>query len=197
MRRLVLVCHAATAATYASAFPGDEPLDARASAAAARLSGTLPRCSEVLSSPALRCRETARAAGLVERVEPEIAECDFGSWSGQTLAAVQAREPDAVSSWMQNPQVAPHGGETLAAFTARVGRWLDDQAVRDGLAVVITHAGVVRASIVQALAAPLESFWRIDAAPLAATELHARDGRWIVTRVNCALSERGPACVGS
>lgn len=94
---------------------------------------------------------------------------------------------------MTDPHASPHGGETLAAFAVRVARWLDGQAARDDSAVVITHAGVVRAALVHALGAPLRSFWRVDAAPLAVTELHSRDGGWIVTRANCPLPEKGPA----
>ena len=50
----------------------------------------------------------------------------------------------------------------------------------------ITHGEVVKAAVVHALGAPLLAFWRIDAAPLAITELHAHGGRWTVVRLNCA-----------
>ena len=188
VRRLLLVCHAATVATRTFAFPGDEPLDDRGKTAARRLAGVLPRQCDVLSSPAIRCRETAHAAGLAEHVEPAIAECDYGTWSGRTLADLQTQEPEAVSLWLTDPLASPHGGETLAAFNARVARWLDGQATASGTAAVITHAGVVKAALVHALGSPLTAFWQIDAAPLAVTELHARDGRWLVSRVNCPLA---------
>jgi broad specificity phosphatase PhoE len=185
VRRLLLVRHAATAATRASAFPVDEPLDERGLAAAARLGAALPPRREALCSPALRCRQTAQAAGLgAPAVEPALAECDFGAWAGRSLADVHEAEPDAAAAWMLDPQARPHGGESLAAFAARVGTWLDGQARLDGCAVAITHGGVVKAALVHALGAPLHAFWQIDAAPLAITELHAHEGRWTVTRVN-------------
>jgi hypothetical protein len=40
--------------------------------------------------------------------------------------------------------------------------------------------------VVHALSAPPLAFWRIDATPLAITELHAHGGRWTVVRLNCA-----------
>jgi broad specificity phosphatase PhoE len=89
---------------------------------------------------------------------------------------------------MTDPEAAPHGGESVASFAARVGRWLDGQAQLGGRAVAVTHGGVVKAAVVHALGAPLAGFWRIDATPLAITELHAHDGRWTVTRVNCVSS---------
>ncbi len=177
--------HAATDATRAAAFPADEPVGELALVAARRLRDALPARCEAISSPALRCRQTAAAAGFEQpRVEPAIAECDFGSWAGRRLADVHASEPDAARAWMTDPAARPHGGESLTAFVARVAAWLDRQAELDGCAVAIAHGGVVKAALVHALAAPVAAFWRVDVAPLSITELHAHDGRWTVTRVN-------------
>ncbi len=188
MRRLLLVRHAPTSATRAAAFPLDEPLDERGLASAAALAGALPRRCDVMSSPALRCRQTVEAAGLTAAAEPRLAECDFGSWAGATLADVHASDPQGAGTWMTDPDAAPHGGEPLRAFVARVAGWLDDQAAGAGAAAAVTHGGVVKAALVHALGAPLEAFWRIDAAPLSVTELRAHDGRWTVARVNCRVS---------
>lgn len=204
MKRLLLVRHAATSATRAAAFPADEPIADGAAALAAGLAGLARgggiasgasggdpaarrRADEVLASPALRCAQTAAAAGFAPAIEPRIAECDFGAWAGRTLADVNGSDPAAVGAWMGDPEAAPHGGESLAAFCARVGGWLDEQALRDGKTLAITHGGVVKACVVRALGAPLEAFWRVDVAPLSVTELHAHDGRWTVTAVNRPL----------
>jgi len=193
VRTLLLVRHAPTAATRASAFPGDEDLDARGREAAAGLAGRLPRSREVLTSPARRCRQTAEAAGLAAVVDDAIRDCDFGSWTGRTLAAVDAADPAAVREWMLDPEAAPHGGESLSQFAARIAAWLDDQGGREGRLVAITHAEVIKAAVVHALGAPILAFWRLDAAPLAVTELHAHAGRWTLARLNCAeVSRRAP-----
>lgn len=182
MRRLLLVRHASTAAVRAAAFGADEELDAAGVEGAARLAGRLPR-GEVLISPARRAAETA--AGLdVARVEPALAECDFGAWAGRPLAEVAHADPEAVHAWMTDPDAAPHGGESLTALLARVRTWMEDEATQDGTGIAITHGGVVKAAVVIALDAPPSAFWRIDVSPLAITELHAHDGRWTVTRVN-------------
>jgi broad specificity phosphatase PhoE len=181
LRRLLLVRHGATSATRAAAFPLDEPLDDAGRRAAAALAAALPRRCDVLCSPALRCRQTAAAAGLEARLDGALAECDFGRWAGLGLADVDA---DAAGTWMTDPQAAPHGGESLSAFAARVGAWLDAQADVDGATTAITHAGVVKAVVLHALGAPLRAFWCVDAAPLSVTELHAHDGRWTLTRLN-------------
>ena len=181
MRRLLLVRHAPTRATRATAFPADEPLDESARAAAAGLAAALPQRCEVLSSPAVRCRQTAEAAGLHARADAVLAECDFGRWAGRRLAEV---ERDSARAWMLDPDAAPHGGESLTTFAARVAAWLDVQARLEGAAAAITHGGVIKAAVVHALGAPLQAFWQIDAAPLSVTELHAHDERWTVTRLN-------------
>lgn len=187
MRRLLLIRHATTQAVRRAAFPVDEPLDGAGRTAAAALAGRLGR-GEAICSPALRARETAAAAGLDAAVEPALCECDFGAWGGRSLADVHAAEPDAVRGWMSDPEACPHGGESLAALLARVAGWMEAQATTDGRTIAVTHGGVVRAAVVHALAAPATSAWRIDVAPLSVTELHARDGRWTVTRVNAAVA---------
>jgi broad specificity phosphatase PhoE len=188
VRRLLLVRHAPTAASHTAAFPLDEPLDGEASSATSGLAEAIPARDEVLSSPALRCRQTAAAAGLTPTLDARLAECDFGRWAGSTLAQVHAGDPQGARAWMLDPDAAPHGGETLSAFTERVAGWLDDQRERSGSATVITHGGVIKAAVLHALGAPREAFWRIETAPLSFTEMHAHDGVWTVTRLNCRAS---------
>jgi broad specificity phosphatase PhoE len=170
-----------------AAFPIDEPLDEAGRAAATALAGRLGR-GQALTSPALRARDTAVAAGLDAQLEPLIEECDFGSWAGRTLAEVHDADPVGAGAWMLDPDSCPHGGESLSALLARVGGWMDAQAALDGRAIAVTHGGVVKAALVHALGAPPAAFWRIDVTPLAVTELHARDGRWTVARVNAVAA---------
>jgi broad specificity phosphatase PhoE len=183
VRRLLLVRHAPTAATRANAFPADEPLDELGMAAAAEL--VVPADAEVVCSPSERCRATAEAAGLrVDAVDPAIAECDFGAWSGRTLDELVAERPRETRRWMTDPESAPHGGESLRGFCARIASWLDAQSTRNGLCIAITHGGVVKAAVAHALDAPVEAIWRFDCAPLSRTTLYAHDGRWTVRSVN-------------
>jgi broad specificity phosphatase PhoE len=184
VRRLLLVRHAPTQATRELAFPLDEPLDERGCEAAARLAERLPSGCEAFCAPALRCRQTASAAGLDALADAALAECDFGDWAGRSLADVDAADPEAARAWMTDPDATPHGGESLTCFASRVSSWLDGQARQTGSAVAVTHGGVVKGALVHALSAPIATFWRVDVAPLAVTELHAHDGRWTITRVN-------------
>jgi broad specificity phosphatase PhoE len=185
MRRLLLVRHASTAATRSAAFPADEEIDERGARDAAGLAKAVPTGCEVVSSPARRCLQTAEAADLQATIEPRLAECDFGAWAGRSLEQIHSERADDAVRWITDPDAAPHGGESLRGFAGRVSGWLDEQREGDGYLVAITHGGVIKAAVVQALGAPLESFWRVDASPLAITELHAHGDRWTLTRVNC------------
>ncbi|WP_354700352.1 Putative phosphoserine phosphatase 2 [Paraconexibacter sp. AEG42_29] len=192
MRRLLLVRHAATPATRTLTFPADEALDARGLTDAAALARALPADpGEVLCSPAGRCRQTVTAAGLATPVvDARLAEGDFGTWAGRTLEEIHADDLAAATAWMTDPDAAPHGGESLTTFSARVGEWLDEQGQLDGRAVAVTHGGVIKAAIVRALGAPVMSFWRVDVAPLSITTLHAHQGRWTVVRTNALTATK-------
>jgi broad specificity phosphatase PhoE len=178
VKRLLLVRHASTSATRSAAFPRDEALDDLGRRAAAALRDLVPDADELACSPALRCRQTAEAAGLRPRLDERLSECDFGRWAGASLAEL---DPADTEAWLSDPDAAPHGGETLRGFAARVATWLEEQS--SGSTTVITHAGVIRAAVVHALAAPLTAFWRIDVAPLSITELRGYDGTWTLARL--------------
>jgi broad specificity phosphatase PhoE len=184
--QLLLVRHASTPATRRGAFPGDEPLDDPGRAEAARLHGRLPAGARALTSPARRCVETAQSAGLRAGIEPRLSECDFGSWSGRTLAEIHAEDPEAAVRWMTDPDARPGDGESLRALSERVAGWLAE--LSDGITAAVTHGGVVRAAVAHGLGAPLQACWRIQVAPLSLTELHGHDGGWTVARVNCGAS---------
>lgn len=187
----MLLRHATTEAVRRAAFPTDEGLDAAGEASARALAGALGR-GEALCGPSERSRATARLAGLDARVDVALDECDFGSWRGRTLAEVHSESPDHVAAWMTDPASCPHGGESLDAFSARVGAWLDGQAGQDGRAIAVTHGGVIKAAVVHALGAPLDAFWRVDVTPLRTTVLHSHEGRWTVARVNAPVVVRDP-----
>jgi broad specificity phosphatase PhoE len=182
--RLLLVRHAPTAATRSGAFGLDEPIDSEARPDAADLARHLPVTGAILTSPALRCRQTATAVGLDPELEPALAECDFGSWEGRMFREIAGREPRLVAGWLADPDAAPHGGESLATFACRVAAWLDTIAGAAEPVVAFTHAGVVKVAVLRALAAPLHAFWRIAAAPLSITELRCDDNAWTLVRSN-------------
>jgi broad specificity phosphatase PhoE len=172
--RMTLICHGATAATRLAAFPLDEPLEARAVERAAMLRDAVPHAARVLTSPALRARQTAEALGLHAEIEAALRECDYGRWAGCKLKDLQAAEPGAIALWLSDVSAAPHGGEAFSGLFQRVSAWLEEAMAGDGNIIAITHSSVIRAAIIHLLAAPLASFWRVDVEPLSMVELSGR-----------------------
>jgi broad specificity phosphatase PhoE len=181
--RLILVASGATAATRVAAFPHDEPLEDQAIRRAAALRRRFSSGERALCGPALRARQTADALGLVAEVDNDLDDCDFGRWKGLRLADLAAAEPDAVAAWLSDPEADVHGGESVATLIRRVSAWLDCQSADDGRIIAVTHASVMRAAVLHALAAPAQSFWRIDIAPLARVEMTTQQGHWTLRSI--------------
>jgi broad specificity phosphatase PhoE len=181
--RLRLLCHAPTSTVRNAEFPADEPLEDRARQKLAGLDHNLHHADRCFVSPSLRARQTAEAMKLDATVEPLLRECDYGRWTGRSLADLQAEEPQSLAEWLQSPDAAPHGGESVQELLARVAQWLDAQNGALGVTVVITHSSVIRAAIVHAIEATPRSFWRIDVAPLSVTRLSGDRGRWNLSSI--------------
>ncbi|MCQ0022531.1 histidine phosphatase family protein, partial [Streptomyces somaliensis DSM 40738] len=194
----VLLRHGETALTPEKRFSGSGGTDpelspagrrqAEAAAAAFAARGTV---QEVVSSPLLRCRQTALAVagrlGLDVRIEDGLRETDFGAWEGLTFAEVRERYPDDLDAWLASPRAAPPGGESFAAVSRRVA------AVRDRLTerhagrtvLLVTHVTPIKTLVRLALGAPPEALFRMElsAASVSAVAYY-RDGNASVRLLN-------------
>lgn len=187
-RTLLLIRHGTTSAVRRASFPLDEPLDPRARSVAAGVARSLGQIDAAYASPARATVETTHALGASAQVEPALADCDFGRWSGRTLADLQDTEPDALADWLTDPAATPHGGESLTSLGQRVARWLDEQAhLPPGRVVAVTHAAPIKATAAFVLELSHEATARLDIAPLSVTEVSVRAGRWRLVRWNCRL----------
>lgn len=182
-----MVVHAPTSATAAAVFPSDESLDARGRAWAEGGRGSL-RGERVVCAPEPACQETCALLGLRPEVDDGLRGWDLGSWAGRTLDEVAAEQPDDVGSWLTDPAAAPHGGEPLTALVARTRRWLE--RAQPGHTLAVCGPAVVRAAVVAVLDAPDTALWRVDIAPLTATDLRGGPGRWTVRATGVPLPSR-------
>jgi len=129
-------------------------------------------------APEKRARQTAEAIGLVASIDSALRDCDYGQWSGRSLADLGEPESDALATWMTDPQAAPHGGESLAGTIRRVADWLELHANDRMRLLAISHPAVIRAAIVHVLGAPAASFWHIDVPPLGLVRMCYDGRRW-------------------
>lgn len=140
---LILLRHPRTDATGICYGRIDIPLAESAEDEVARAVLTTPAAPRILSSPAARCMVLARAIAenLALSVEEDarLAELNFGSWEGRPWHDIPRDQSD---HWAEDPvRRAPPGGETFAELQDRVAAALRDT----GPAIVITHAGPIRA----------------------------------------------------
>jgi ribonuclease H / adenosylcobalamin/alpha-ribazole phosphatase len=158
--RLVLVRHGETALTAQRRYSGrgDVPLTerglAQAQAAAARVSALGTPITAVVTSPLQRCVRTAeQLTGVPLVTDPDLIECDFGSWEGLTFAEVRERWPDEVTAWLASPALAPPGGESFVAVAERVRAALARlrSAYPSGLVVVVSHVAPLKLILRDAL----------------------------------------------
>ena len=104
----------------------------------------------LVSSPLSRCRALAELIGSALHLQPaydrRLQEMDFGTWEGRDWNDIPRTELDAWAADFLHAQ--PHGGESVHAFVARVHEVLAELR-KDGVSrLVVTHAGVIKASTV-------------------------------------------------
>ncbi|MET7670862.1 histidine phosphatase family protein [Micromonospora luteifusca] len=183
---LRLVAHGHTTALRRARFGGAEDgLDEgglRAALAQARTEsgrrGHLRVDDACLSGPEAAATQTADAFGLLPTIEAALADCDYGDWTGRSFEEIAVEQPQALHEWMSIPDLAPHGGESVATVRDRVGRWLDGQRTRGQRIVAVAHPLVIRIAVVHALDLPIATYQQLDVEPLAIIRLTSRGGRW-------------------
>lgn len=117
----------------------------------------------MVSSPRCRAVDTAHAlAARQPDIDPDWAELDFGDWDGQPAAELDAA---ALAAFHTDPErhAAPHG-EAWSTFQQRIasalGRLLT-RAPEAQCVLVVTHAGAMRAALMDACGWPLDVTWSL------------------------------------
>ena len=205
MPTLLLVRHGRTAANAGGVLAGRTPgvdLDdtGRAQAAALAQRMALLPLVAVLTSPLERCRQTADvvlAIGGTTKVprpqavvEPRLAECDYGDWTGKTLKALAKDPMWAVVQAHPSAAVFP-GGETLRGVAARAMDAVREHDARVAAAhgdqavwALVSHGDVIKAILADALGMHLDAFQRIMVDPCSVSVIRYTALRPFVLRSN-------------
>ena len=211
MGNLILVRHSVTAASAAGRNLGqrtDPPLAPDGIDLAERLATTLAtELAELphddlrfLSSPALRCRQTAEAvaAGLgmatdAIEVGAGLLELDYGAWDGLTADECHARDPELRAAWEADPYATrcPEGesGADVArrafAVLEPIEEWL--AGGRSRCAIVVAHNHVNRVRLCALLGWPMREYRDRLAQDPAGYSIIGFGGREpVIRRVNAA-----------
>jgi alpha-ribazole phosphatase/probable phosphoglycerate mutase len=121
-------------------------------------------CDVVYTSPRRRARETAELLGAA-RVDERLRELDFGELEGRTYDEIANERPELYRRWMNEPtRVRFPGGESFDDLRARACSALAEiRAAHDGATIaVVTHGGVIRSALADALGLPAERIFAFD-----------------------------------
>jgi alpha-ribazole phosphatase len=174
--RLVLVRHAEAEEAVRGRVYGslDVGLSERGRAQAHQLAqalGSVP-VTQVVASPRLRALDTAApiasALRLPVRCDERLRELDFGELEGRTYDEIAATLPELYAQWMRMPTAVRFpGGESYEDLRARaVAAVTELRSAHDGeTVIVVTHGGIVRATVADALGVPAERIFRLTVEP--------------------------------
>jgi alpha-ribazole phosphatase len=123
---------------------------------ARQLQQKLPKFKQetlIFSSPLTRCVQLAETFSGTVTTDARLLELDFGDWEGLRFDAIEA---GLLQQWTDNfVHAAPPNGESFSDLCLRAGLFWRDLLSREAeQALVITHAGVIRALLVYILKLP-------------------------------------------
>jgi|SRR5579862_677833 len=136
------------------------------------------RPAALYSSPLKRCLQTlepiATRLALPVRVTPELNDLHYGDWEWLTYEEARSRSPALFARWFAAPQLVKFpNGESLQDLLARVAdvvRLVCERHERETV-VVVGHASVNRALLLQMLDQPLSAYWRFAQDPCGVSEI--------------------------
>ena len=121
--------------------------------------------SAVYTSPSRRCTHAAQilAAGRATTLDA-LRELNFGELEGRTYDEIAEAYPKVYKTWMERPtEVQFPGGESFDDMCARVTSAARDLRARHAGASIalVTHGGVIRILLAEALGIPATNIFRI------------------------------------
>lgn len=152
--RITLVRHGQSVANHAKRWQGqsDSPLSELGVRQARALAARLKKrgFDRIVASDLSRASDTAAAIGRPFERWQAFREFDVGAWENCTREEIAARFPDQLARLDAGEDVALGGGETYAAFSARIDEAL--AALAETLApgahaLVVCHGGVIGALV--------------------------------------------------
>ncbi len=104
-------------------------------------------------SPLLRARQSAtlvaEAIGVPVTILEDLIESDRGTWEGQSVAQIAAVSPELFAAFEAGAEdFAFPAGESLLDQVERTRKALDVVASGPGPALVVAHAGTIRAALI-------------------------------------------------
>lgn len=157
-----------------------------------------PGWDRVYTSPLARCASFAdafaRRHNLPLEREKRLREIHFGEWEGRSAAEIHAGDPDRLGRFWHDPERhPPPGGETLAAFRARVlEAWFEILQRHDGRRIlIVSHGGVIRILLCHLLHRPAGDLLEIEVAYASLQVLQVNAGEPAFGESPCTIPASG------
>ena len=174
--------------THAKAMIGwtDLAADLSDTAALKRLSDYLPH-APIVSSTLSRAIATADAVQASRPRLPHttaLREIHFGAWEARSFAEIEAETPAHIRTfWEQPGDIAPPGGESWNALTARVSAFVDAHPPHANI-IAVAHFGVILTQLQRALSLTAYDTLSHKIDNLSVTKLTHSHGRWTCDSLN-------------
>lgn len=182
---LILIRHGQTDWNIARRYQGQTETDlngtgiAQMSCAANRLKDQ--PVNAVVASPLRRAAESAKIVARPHRLpvqtDPNLNELFLGAWQGKPYSL-----RDQNQNWFE---LAPHGGESGAAFCSRIRTWFENYRFEpESRTILVSHGLVIQVLLVLVSGQSFE-YWHSQ--PIkngALTVLNRVDGCWSIERFN-------------
>lgn len=177
----------------------DEPADVSNTKAFDALAANLPKNALWLTSDLQRAKQTADAiekagnTGRDRKVDPRIAEQDFGAWFGRWKDPAFAKAQDRAhhNFWFVDAATRPAGGESFLDILSRTAQAIDahSRAHAGETIVAVSHGGNIRAAVTYALGLDPDKALGISVENLSTTRLDyypgpGRGGDWRMVFTN-------------
>ncbi|MGO9822489.1 MAG: histidine phosphatase family protein [Solirubrobacteraceae bacterium] len=109
--------------------------------------------TRIWCSPLRRARQTAAVVGEAIGLEPtvldELIESDRGTWEGEPVSRIAVVSPELHAAFENaDPDFAFPRGESIRAQVERTRKALTLVAAEPGPALVVAHAGTIRAAMI-------------------------------------------------
>lgn len=163
----------------------------QADALASRIADTWKTVATIYTSPMQRCVATAEAIGAACGCEPAklstLLDLDYGAWEWRTYEEMRQEQPDLFARWFATPQLMRFpGGESLQELVARAADVLRLLLTKrtTGPVVLVGHASINRAILLQVLDQPLSAYWRLEPRPCSLNEFVITPERVRLDRYN-------------
>lgn len=146
----------------------DVPAELLSADELARVIIPLSSVTQIYSSDLLRAREMGSAVSAFLRVPLEIdsriRELHYGDWEKRTWKSIESSDLSVFQNWTRdNVNESPPKGESFKTLFNRVIAWRNEtsQTQSQSTICVITHLGVIRSLLCEALDLPLANASRL------------------------------------